>query len=78
MDEELDQEMPPPIKGYVRSGVTHLNAKWIFEQLSESPKVALVTVETQDGPVFLGITEETAGSLEKSLSLFLAKVAGGA
>lgn len=60
-----------PKWGYVRSRATHLGAKWNFEQLSEDQKIALVTIETRDGPVQIGLNREEATVFQQKLQLFL-------
>lgn len=60
-----------PRPGYVRSGAAHLVTDWQFEVLTDSHKIALVTIETRDGPVQVGLNREDATGLLRKLQLFL-------
>lgn len=62
---------PKPIAGYVRSGVTHIGCEWHFEVMDEKERVAIVDIETQDGPVSVGLNRRDAESLLQTLTLFL-------
>jgi hypothetical protein len=61
-----------PMPGYVRSEVQHVQAMWQFELWSEQPKIAIVTIETQDGPVQVGLNRQDASRLIDLLRSFLA------
>jgi hypothetical protein len=64
---ETQKQMP----GYVRSEVTHIDVEWRFEVMSEDPRVSLLTIETEDGPVNIGLNRYRATELERQLRLFL-------
>jgi hypothetical protein len=60
-----------PKNGYVRSQATHIDAVWSFEILSDDQKIAVVTIETVDGPVHIGVNRSRAEDLFHQLQLFL-------
>jgi hypothetical protein len=60
-----------PKAGYVRSQATHLETEWHFEVLSDEDKVAVVTIDTADGPVHIGLNRAEATTLLQKLRLFL-------
>jgi len=60
-----------PRSGYVRSLVTHIGTEWSFEVLSDDNKVGLVTIQTGDGPVYIGVNRTEATNLVQKLQLFL-------
>lgn len=61
-----------PRTGYIRCEATHIGVEWQFEMLSETPKVAIATITTQDGPLHVGLNRADAVQLERRLRLFLA------
>jgi hypothetical protein len=60
-----------PRQGYVRSGVTHIGCEWTFEVVSEEPRVGVVTIETQDGKIEIGLNRRDAVHVQQKLQLFL-------
>lgn len=62
---------PPSIQGYVRCGVTFVEADLNFEMLANEPKVAVLTLETIDGNVDVGLNRRDATALLQKLQLFL-------
>jgi hypothetical protein len=69
----MSEEEPPQIAGYVRCGVTHAGCDWNFEVLSERPRVAIVTITTNDGLIDIGLNRADAEGLVRTLQLFLAE-----
>jgi hypothetical protein len=59
------------IEGYLRSDATHTGVKWMFEVLSEHPRVSLATILTADGPLHVGLNRPDAVNLLRKLELFL-------
>jgi hypothetical protein len=61
----------PPISGYVRCGVTFLEADWQFELMSDQEKVAIASITVEDGSVDVGLNRTAATRLLQKLELFL-------
>jgi hypothetical protein len=61
----------PPISGYVRCGVTFLEADWQFGIMSDQEKVAITTITVDDGSIEVGLNRISATSLMQKLELFL-------
>jgi hypothetical protein len=57
--------------GYVRSNATHRGCEWLFEVLSEEPRVGIVTILTGDGPLHVALNRPDAVRLQQKLQLFL-------
>jgi hypothetical protein len=75
-DEELRpvltvMDAPKRIPGYVRCGVTHIECEWEFEVLDEQERVAIVDIQTEDGPISIGLNRQEAEGLLRTLTLFL-------
>ncbi len=64
-------EAPKPIPGYVLCGVTHIQCDWHFEVMGEKVRTAIVDIETEDGPVLVGLNRRDAEGLLQTLTLFL-------
>jgi hypothetical protein len=62
---------PKQIPGYVRCGVTHIECEWKFEVMDEKERVAIVDIETADGPISVGLNRRDAENLSRTLTLFL-------
>jgi hypothetical protein len=60
-----------PLEGYIRSRATHVECEWSFEVLSEQPRVGVVTIMTEDGPLNVGLNRSDAMNLLRKLQLFL-------
>jgi hypothetical protein len=60
-----------PILGYVRCDAIHVEAVWRFEALDAKSQVALVTIETEDGAVQVGLIRDRARELQRELELLL-------
>ena len=65
----MPEKPKPPIAGYVRSGVTHIGCEWKFEVMDEKERVAIVDIETEDGPVSVGLNRQDAKNLLRTLTL---------
>jgi hypothetical protein len=65
-------EKQEQIPGYVRCNATHIAADWSFEVLNEEQRVGLATIETDDGPIHIGLNRPDAKRLLNQLQLFLA------
>ena len=61
------------VEGYVRSGPAFFETTWSLEILSEDNKVAVATIQTADGPVYIGLNQSEAAALAQKLQLFLTK-----
>jgi hypothetical protein len=64
-------EAPKQIPGYVRCGVTWIECEWKFEVMDEKERVAIVDIETPDGPISVGLNRRDAEALQRMLTLFL-------
>jgi hypothetical protein len=64
-------EVPKPIPGYVRCGVTHIQCEWHFEVMDEKVRTAIVDIETEDGQMSVGLNRPYAEGLLQKLTLFL-------
>jgi hypothetical protein len=64
-------EMSKQIPGYVRCGVTYIECEWKFEVMDEQERVAIVDIETPDGPISVGLNRQDAEGLLRTLTLFL-------
>lgn len=64
-------EEPKQIPGYVRCRVTYIGCVWKFEVMDEKERVAIVDIETGDGPVSVGLNRQDAEDLLQKLTLFL-------
>jgi hypothetical protein len=60
-----------PISDYIRCNATHIGVEWTFEVLSESPRVSVATIMTDDGPLHIGLNRTDALRLAQKLQLFL-------
>jgi hypothetical protein len=58
---------PKQIPGYVRCGVTHIECEWKFEVMDEKERVAIVDIETADGPISIGLNRPAAEKLLQTL-----------
>jgi hypothetical protein len=67
----LEDGAPRQIEGYVRSGVSHIQAVWSFEVLNDKAGVALATIQTADGAVCIGLNRDEAKDLHQMLGLFI-------
>jgi hypothetical protein len=63
--------IPEQIPGYIRCGQPHIGVVWKFELLDEEHKVGIVTIETEDGSLQIGLNRLDATSLLNKLQLFL-------
>jgi hypothetical protein len=59
------------VPGYVRCDAVHIGTEWTFEVLSEQERVAYLTIETDDGPIHVGLNREEATRLQRKVQLFL-------
>jgi hypothetical protein len=64
----VEQEQLP---GYIRCNAMHISLEWKFEVVSERPRVSVATIETDDGPLHIGLNREDAVRLQQRLQLFL-------
>jgi hypothetical protein len=60
-----------PRPGYVRSGILHAG-EWRFEILSDDEKLAVVTIQTVEGPVQIVLDRNQATIVLRDLPLFSA------
>lgn len=64
----MDQEQ---IHGYVRSGCVFVEVHMSLEVIDEQQRTSVLTLETADGPVCIGMNRQDAMRLQQTLRLFL-------
>jgi hypothetical protein len=60
-----------PRIGYIRCNANHRGCEWSFEVLSEQPRVGIVTIMTNDGPLHVALNRADAMNIQQKLQLFL-------
>lgn len=68
MGECMNQEK---LYGYVRSGCVFVEVRMSLEVIDEQQRTSVLTLETDDGPVYIGLNRQDAMNLQQMLQLFL-------